>query len=257
MKTSEQFSEFATAMVAAKKAFGPVVKDHKARIKSDKASYDYSYADLAAVLEACEEHLLNAGIFVAQESVADGARVTVSLRMVHAGSGQWIEYEPLTMTASNATPQQLGSAITYARRYQLVTALGLAPQDDDGAAASANDRPAYDDARRQRPQQTQRPPAQTAAPAADAPAELQEKIKAWLRKAGCDTQAKANLVLQWATGSVFGDAIPCQAIVDPTLAQATLERLRELHRQGVTDSQWLTKATAAKEADAALAADGF
>lgn len=245
MKTSEPFSEFAAAMVAAKRAFGPVIKDHKARIKSEKASYDYMYADLAGVLEACEEHLLASGILVTQEAITDGARVTVTLRMVHAGSGQWIEYEPLSMAASNATPQQIGSAITYARRYQLVTALGLAPQDDDGAAASAGDRPAYDDAKRQRTpqQQTQKHP--------------QDIIKAVLRTAGCKNPADANLVLRWATGDVFGSAIPLQAIADPAVAGPTLERLRELHRQGVKAEQWIAKAKAFEAATTELAASDF
>jgi hypothetical protein len=58
-----------------------------------------------------------------------------------------------------ATPQQMGSAITYARRYALMAVTGVFPsnEDDDGKAASgapAYRRDSWDDAQ---PRTTQRP----------------------------------------------------------------------------------------------------
>jgi len=38
--------------------------------------------------------------------------------------------------ASKQDPQGYGSALTYARRYSLQAACGIAPEDDDGNAAS-------------------------------------------------------------------------------------------------------------------------
>lgn len=46
-----------------------------------------------------------------------------------------MEFGPLVLPYGNS-PQAAGSAITYARRYALVAALGLATEDDDGAAAT-------------------------------------------------------------------------------------------------------------------------
>jgi hypothetical protein len=40
------------------------------------------------------------------------------------------------MPAIKLDPQGFGSALTYCRRYSLLAAMGLAPEDDDGQAAS-------------------------------------------------------------------------------------------------------------------------
>jgi hypothetical protein len=66
---------------------------------------------------------------------ADGARVTVTTILAHS-SGEFIS-EALTMTAAQNTPQGVGSTITYGRRYGLASMVGIAPEDDDGNAASA------------------------------------------------------------------------------------------------------------------------
>jgi hypothetical protein len=92
------------------------------------------YADLASVWDACREPLSKNGLAILQPVKADGARVTVTTLLVHS-SGQWVE-EALTMTAQQNTPQGVGSAITYGRRYGLASMVGIAPEDDDGHAAS-------------------------------------------------------------------------------------------------------------------------
>lgn len=109
------------------------------------------YADLASVWEACRGPLSKHGLSVLQPVSADGARVTVTTILAHS-SGEWLE-ESLTMTAQQNTPQGVGSAITYGRRYGLASMVGIAPEDDDGNAASG--RPAQE-------------PAQVAAPKAPA-----------------------------------------------------------------------------------------
>jgi hypothetical protein len=93
-----------------------------------------SYADLASVWDACREPLSKNGLAVMQPSFADGPRVTVTTILVHS-SGEFIEVD-LTMTAAQNTPQGIGSCITYARRYALASLVGVAPEDDDGNAAS-------------------------------------------------------------------------------------------------------------------------
>lgn len=93
------------------------------------------YADLASIWDACRGPLSKNGLSILQPVSADGARVTVSTILAHS-SGQWIS-ESLTMTAQQNTPQGVGSAITYGRRYGLAAMVGIAPEDDDGNAASA------------------------------------------------------------------------------------------------------------------------
>jgi len=52
-------------------------------------------------------------------------------------SGETWESGPLHVPAAKQDPQGYGSALTYARRYSLMAACGIAPEDDDGNAASA------------------------------------------------------------------------------------------------------------------------
>jgi hypothetical protein len=67
------------------------------------------------------------------ENVLPG-QVLVVTRIIHVESNQWVESR-FKMDARAAAPQDLCSAVTYARRYSLVTALGLTPEDDDGNKA--------------------------------------------------------------------------------------------------------------------------
>lgn len=92
------------------------------------------YADLASVWDACRAVLSKNGLAVLQPVRADGPSVTVTTILTHS-SGEWIS-EALTMTATQNTPQGVGSAITYGRRYGLAAMVGIAPEDDDGNAAS-------------------------------------------------------------------------------------------------------------------------
>jgi hypothetical protein len=51
-------------------------------------------------------------------------------------SGELIECGILHVPAAKLDPQGYGSALTYARRYSLMAACGIAPEDDDGNSAS-------------------------------------------------------------------------------------------------------------------------
>jgi hypothetical protein len=93
-----------------------------------------SYADLASVWDAARGPLSKNGLAVLQPPSADGARVTVTTILTHS-SGEWVE-STFTMTATQNTPQGVGSCLTYARRYALASMLGIAPEDDDGNEAS-------------------------------------------------------------------------------------------------------------------------
>jgi len=51
-------------------------------------------------------------------------------------SGETLECGKLHVPAAKQDPQGYGSALTYARRYSLMAACGIAPEDDDGNAGS-------------------------------------------------------------------------------------------------------------------------
>lgn len=117
------------AFVKAKRMFGPALKD-----KTNPA-FRSKYADLGACLEAVEDALLANGIAMLQQTFDDSTGVTVETVFLHE-SGEELRGGKLHVPASKQDPQGYGSALTYARRYSLMTACGIAPEDDDGNAAS-------------------------------------------------------------------------------------------------------------------------
>lgn len=121
--------EIAAAFVKAKLAFAPALKD-----KTNPA-FRSKYADLGACLEAVDDALLANGIALYQETSLDDSGVTVETVLLHT-SGETLRSGKLHVPASKQDPQGYGSALTYARRYSLMAACGIAPEDDDGNAAS-------------------------------------------------------------------------------------------------------------------------
>lgn len=62
--------------------------------------------------------------------------------MLLHSSGQYIEYDPIYMKPDKQTPQAIGSAITYSKRYSLSAVFGItSDEDDDGNQATGNNQP--------------------------------------------------------------------------------------------------------------------
>ena len=103
--------------------------------KKNKANpaFKSKYADLAAVIEALEP-IRKHGLWYRQvlHESADG--VNVETIYIHEG-GDTLSAGSLYMPATKRDAQGFGSALTYARRYSLQSAFGLATEDDDGNAA--------------------------------------------------------------------------------------------------------------------------
>jgi hypothetical protein len=100
------------------------------------------YADLASVWDTCRELLADNGLAVThtfEDSAADTVKCMATLLHV---SGQSIT-SSLTMKLAKSTPQEVGSAATYARRYTLAALVGIViDDDDDGNKASKPAKPA-------------------------------------------------------------------------------------------------------------------
>jgi hypothetical protein len=128
----------AEALAALMTKLPEIKKSQEAKVKTDKANYTYSYADLAQVSRAILPVLGELGLsFTAKPTMSDG-KFVLAYRLLHvSGEDDKGEY-PLP---TSGTPQSVGSAITYARRYCLCAVTGVAPEDDDdGAAAQAEHR---------------------------------------------------------------------------------------------------------------------
>ena len=121
--------QIASALVKAQKAFGPALKT------ATNPHFKSRYADLAACVEAVIGGLNENGIALIQRNSLDDAGVTVETVFVHE-SGEMLECGKLHVPAAKHDPQGYGSALTYARRYSLMAACGIAPEDDDGNAGS-------------------------------------------------------------------------------------------------------------------------
>ena len=119
----------ATALVKAQQAFGPALKS------STNPHFRSRYADLSACVEAVIEGLNGSGIALVQRTSEDTTGVTVETVFIHE-SGEMLECGKLHVPAAKQDPQGYGSALTYARRYSLMAACGIAPEDDDGNAAT-------------------------------------------------------------------------------------------------------------------------
>lgn len=122
-------SAIATAFVKAKMAFGPVLKNkNNPHLKS-------KYADLESCLEAVDTACLANGIAMYQETSECVNGVIVETVFLHA-SGESLRCGRLHVPAIKMDPQGYGSALTYARRYSLLSACGIAAEDDDGNESS-------------------------------------------------------------------------------------------------------------------------
>ena len=95
----------------------------------------YKYADLTSVIDAIKPALINHGLLFTQRPQPSENGVTVTT-MLHHACGEWLELGTLFVPANKNDAQGFGSALTYARRYALVTAFGVPVEDDDGNAAS-------------------------------------------------------------------------------------------------------------------------
>jgi len=119
----------AQALVKAQAAFGRALKS------SDNPYFRSKYADLGSVVDAVMEPLNDHGIAVIQRTEPSETGVIVETLFVHE-SGEQMSAGRLYLPAPQQDPQKYGGALTYARRYALMTACGIAPEDDDGNAAS-------------------------------------------------------------------------------------------------------------------------
>lgn len=102
-------------------------------------AYRSRYATLSAVQEVAFPVLYKHGLVILQsvrtEMTDKGLLVYVGATLHHVESGEET-FQEIGMLPARQDPQGIGSAITYGRRYLLMTMLGLVADDDDGNAAS-------------------------------------------------------------------------------------------------------------------------
>lgn len=128
MKNETEHKTIFGALASAQMEMGRALKD------SANPAFRSKYADLASVMDACMAALNKHGICVMQPTGEDEAGRYVKTILAHV-SGETVECRVPLIVQKNDM-QGYGSAVTYARRYGLMSMAGIAPEDDDGNAAA-------------------------------------------------------------------------------------------------------------------------
>lgn len=128
MQRSEDITELAKALAKAQAKIKHASKDNV------NPAFKSRYADLASVFDAIKEPFAENGLCLLQPLSNEDDKVKCTTIVLHV-SGQFISSN-MTMKPTQATPQAMGSAATYLRRYMAMAIAGVAPDDDDGNEAS-------------------------------------------------------------------------------------------------------------------------
>lgn len=131
MNKSESITELNKALANFHKEVKQPMKD------ANNPFFKSKYVPLENVVEAIDDVAPKHGLTYSQYPVTtESGLVGISTVLLHE-SGEYIEFPPATTKPDKNTPQGVGSALTYMRRYSLSAVFGItSDQDDDGNEAS-------------------------------------------------------------------------------------------------------------------------
>jgi ERF superfamily len=134
-RSSESVAALAAALAKAQAQLVNPEKSLTATIRTGRlgdAERSFRYAPLASGLDIVRKTLGQHEIATVQATEIDRSAGMVSLTTTLAhSSGEWIASDwPVCPIADIASPQRMGTALTYARRYALFTLVGIAGEDD-------------------------------------------------------------------------------------------------------------------------------
>ena len=123
METSQTLKEFA---VSFSKCQGELKNAPK---NSENPYFKNKYADLTGIIDTAKPILFKHGFSIIQGLSSEGKTAIISTLLLHA-SGEFVK-DCLKLEAKDSSPQALGSAFTYGKRYAYASILGMATDDDD------------------------------------------------------------------------------------------------------------------------------
>jgi len=158
----------ATALAAFQAEVPKMSKDETAKVKSEKANYSYGYAGLDQFVEIVEPVLGKHGLSVTSKTTFIDGAFMLEVALLHESGEREVAFWPLP-DPRRVGPQDIGSAMTYGRRYLGWGLTGTFPGgiDDDGKQAQQTARESWDSAK----------PRQQAS--ADAPVSAPPAPKVW------------------------------------------------------------------------------
>jgi hypothetical protein len=134
-RSSETIGAIATALAKAQCELTNPEKSLSATIRSPfplEGDRTFRYASLASGLDIVRKSLGQHEIATVQTTAIeqDSGQIRLTTLLAHA-SGEWISSDwPVCPVSETATPQRMGAALTYARRYALFALVGIAGEDD-------------------------------------------------------------------------------------------------------------------------------
>jgi hypothetical protein len=134
---SESLKELASAFAKAQAEIEGATADKQ------NPHFRSRYADLGNVVDAIKPAITKHGLSFVQVSHNDESAACIETIILHS-SGEWLSCGCVSVPVSKHDAQGYGSALTYARRYSLAAAFGVAPEDDDGNAAAKNAPPKHE-----------------------------------------------------------------------------------------------------------------
>lgn len=129
LEETKSMKNIYSAFIKAQKEFAPALKT------STNPHFRSKYVALDGCIEAVLDALNNNDIGLLQVTHDSDTGVMVETVLIHS-SGEQMSGGKLFVPATKLDAQGFGSALTYARRYSLMATCGIAPEDDDGNAAS-------------------------------------------------------------------------------------------------------------------------
>ena len=134
MTASETVGALAAALAKAQAELPVVRKSNTAKVPTKSGGgYSYTYADLADVTASVLPILAAHGLcFVCLPGPSERGLILTGTLLHESG-----EYLTASLPLSGVTPQEIGSSLTYMRRYLLGAITGVVTDDDDDGAAAA------------------------------------------------------------------------------------------------------------------------
>src|SRR3984893_4763765 len=134
-RSSESVGALASALAKAQAELVNPEKTLTATIRAaapGEGQRTFRYAPLSSGLDMVRKTLGQHEIATVQTTAIDQGSGILNLTTVLAhASGEWIASDwPVCPIAEMASPQLMGAALTYARRYALFTLVGIAGEDD-------------------------------------------------------------------------------------------------------------------------------
>jgi len=160
----------------------------------------YHYADLVACIQAIVPTLSKHGIAVIQEVLGDQGSVTVSTRLLFGPEIMNCGSLSQSYQGGKNASQAMGSAITYARRFTLCSAVAVAPDEDLGEGGRDDDGEALSGVKPEARKSRQPKPTKAQRLAQDQIAKVKQILH---QEVGCAGKEDADTVIRWVTGGCW------------------------------------------------------